>query len=313
VGNITTLSNLVTVGTLTSGSLGSGFTTVVVGRGGTGSTTLSQYNVLLGSTTNAIGIVRGRGTSGQFLTSQGDSEPPQWTTSAVDQALTYSWTGAHTFSTATTTFNNGIEAPLGIATSSNSKNASLSIELLAGSDRPALFIGDKGTSTPILEVKAGTTTFAGQYTLFDQYAVRARGSNTTATDGATTTVAWPAEDFDSGSIHDTSTNNSRLTAPIEGYWLITGTIELCPTSTTQAAASSYETIIRRNGSNNPALVYTREFIPASQAATVCMGNTLTTLARLNVNDYVELVVLQSFGVSATIGGDAFLSMSLIGK
>src|SRR3990167_10190955 len=39
---ITTLSNLVTVGTLTSGSLGSGFTTVVVAIGGTGSTTLAS-------------------------------------------------------------------------------------------------------------------------------------------------------------------------------------------------------------------------------------------------------------------------------
>lgn len=38
VASITTLSNLVTVGTLTSGSLGSGFTAVVTARGGTGST-----------------------------------------------------------------------------------------------------------------------------------------------------------------------------------------------------------------------------------------------------------------------------------
>src|SRR3990167_5967223 len=59
VQSITTLSNLVTVGTLTSGSLGSGFTTVAVARGGTGSTTLSSNQILLGSTTNAVNVVQG--------------------------------------------------------------------------------------------------------------------------------------------------------------------------------------------------------------------------------------------------------------
>lgn len=52
---ITTLSNLVTVGTLTSGSLGSGFTTVVVGRGGTGATDLT--GILAGNGTAAFGVI----------------------------------------------------------------------------------------------------------------------------------------------------------------------------------------------------------------------------------------------------------------
>ena len=105
IGNITSLPNLVTVGTLTSGSLGSGFTTVTVARGGTGSTTLALGLVLTGSTTNAIGTVAGYGTSGQFLTSQGAAKEPQWTTSSVNEAGTYAWTGSHSFSSATTTFN----------------------------------------------------------------------------------------------------------------------------------------------------------------------------------------------------------------
>src|SRR3990167_1830103 len=46
VASITTLSNLVTVGALSSGSLASGFTTVTAALGGTGSTTLSQYQIL---------------------------------------------------------------------------------------------------------------------------------------------------------------------------------------------------------------------------------------------------------------------------
>src|SRR3990167_9137649 len=78
VGNITTLSNLVTVGTLTSGSLGSGFTTVVVGRGGTGSTTLSANQVLLGNGTGNISVVSGLGSTDQVLTSNGASSAPTW-------------------------------------------------------------------------------------------------------------------------------------------------------------------------------------------------------------------------------------------
>ena len=114
VAAITTLSNLVTVGTLTSGSLGSGFTAVVVARGGTGSTTLSSNQVLLGNGTGNIGTVSGWGSSGQFLTSGGGVAAPTWTTSAVSLSDNYTWTGTHTFNTATTTHNGGFA----IATSS---------------------------------------------------------------------------------------------------------------------------------------------------------------------------------------------------
>src|SRR3990167_884586 len=94
VAAITTLANLVTVGTLTSGSLGSGFTTVVVARGGTGSTTLSANQVLLGNGTGNIGTVVGWGTSGQFLQSNGGVLAPTWATSAIDQGAAYTWTAA---------------------------------------------------------------------------------------------------------------------------------------------------------------------------------------------------------------------------
>ena|SRR3990167_475908 len=98
---ITTLSNLVTVGTLTSGSLGSGFTTVVVARGGTGSTTLSSNSVLLGNGTGNVSVVAGLGSSGQTLQSQGAGSPPQWAADTTDQTANYTWTGTHTFATST--------------------------------------------------------------------------------------------------------------------------------------------------------------------------------------------------------------------
>lgn len=96
---ITTLSNLATVGTITSGVWNG--TALNVNKGGTGTTTISQYNVLIGSSTNAIGIVTGQGTSGQFLTSNGTGQPPTWQSSAINQAADYDWTGTNTFATTT--------------------------------------------------------------------------------------------------------------------------------------------------------------------------------------------------------------------
>src|SRR3990167_898154 len=97
VAAITTLSNLVTVGTLTSGSLGSGFTTVVVGRGGTGSTTLSANQVLLGNGTGNIGVVVGWGLLGQGLLSNGGTLAPTWQAITTDQTANYIWSGTNTF------------------------------------------------------------------------------------------------------------------------------------------------------------------------------------------------------------------------
>jgi len=101
--NITTLTNLATIGTITSGTWNG--TTIAVTKGGTGSTTLSAFSILLGSTTNAVGTVSGFGTTGQFLTSNGAGVAPSWQTSAINQGDSYTWTGTHSFSGATITFN----------------------------------------------------------------------------------------------------------------------------------------------------------------------------------------------------------------
>ncbi len=99
VSSTTSLPFLAQVGTLTSGALGSGFTAVNVPQGGTGSTTLSSNQVLLGNGTGNIKVVSGYGSSGQFLTSGGNGVAPTWTTGAVDQTQNYTWTGLHTFNT----------------------------------------------------------------------------------------------------------------------------------------------------------------------------------------------------------------------
>lgn len=91
ISTLTTASSLATVGTITTGTWNAD--AISVAYGGTGSTTLSSNQVLLGNGTSALSVVSGYGTSGQFLTSQGTGSAPVWTTSAIDETGSYNFTG----------------------------------------------------------------------------------------------------------------------------------------------------------------------------------------------------------------------------
>lgn len=96
---VTTLANLSTVGTIGSGVWQG--TAVGAQYGGTGSSTLSQYQVLLGNGTGALTVPAGWGTSGQSLVSNGPGAKPSWQSVGVDQNANYTWTGTHVFATST--------------------------------------------------------------------------------------------------------------------------------------------------------------------------------------------------------------------
>ena len=143
VASITTLSGLVSIGTITTGTWGA--TDVTVANGGTGLSTLTANAVMLGAGASNVNFVSGLGSSGQFLTSQGASSDPTWTTSAIDQALDYIWTGHHIFSTL-------------FATNASSTNATTTNNLRVQND---LYVdGGIGTTT-VGGLQIGTTTFTG--------------------------------------------------------------------------------------------------------------------------------------------------------
>lgn len=98
--SLTSASSLATVGTITSGTWSG--TAIAVGKGGTGTTSPSTYQVLLGNGANGLTVASSTGTSGQFLTSNGTGAYPSWQTSSVNQAANYSWTGTHSFAATTT-------------------------------------------------------------------------------------------------------------------------------------------------------------------------------------------------------------------
>ncbi len=104
-------------------------------------------------------------------------------------------------------------------------------------------------------------------------------------------VALDSEEYDNNAIHDTVTNNTRLTAKTAGYYKITG----------KAAWTTNTT-----GSRHVALWVNAN--PVSQSNTNTLSSTMTYIGDtavvkyLNVNDYVELVVYQSSGANLNLMG-----------
>lgn len=101
---VTSLLNLATVGTITTGTWNAD--AISVAKGGSGTTTPSKYQVILGNGSSGFTVASGTGTAGQFLTSNGTGANPTWQTSSVSQGANYTWTGGHIFNSASTTVQN---------------------------------------------------------------------------------------------------------------------------------------------------------------------------------------------------------------
>jgi hypothetical protein len=102
-----------------------------------------------------------------------------------------------------------------------------------------------------------------------------------------TALAFNTERYDTDTIHDTVTNNSRLTCKTAGTYHIQGTI-----SWEAAAAGTYRLCrIRLNGTT---LIASSTYAPSAFAA-VSNDHIVSTDYALAVNDYVELVVQHNAG------------------
>ena len=68
-------ASITTVGTLTSGALGTGFTTVAVPQGGTGLSTITARGVVFGNGTSAVGVTGTSSIDGSFLREDSEGNP----------------------------------------------------------------------------------------------------------------------------------------------------------------------------------------------------------------------------------------------
>lgn len=100
---------------------------------------------------------------------------------------------------------------------------------------------------------------------------------TTCTNASETAIALAAEDYDTDTMHDTVTNNSRVTFKTAGLFVISGLIPF-----DAATSGKREAFIRLNGSG---AYLAMQSMPASSVATYM---SLTATYKFAVNDYVEL-------------------------
>lgn len=123
-------------------------------------------------------------------------------------------------------------------------------------------------------------------------ACRVRHSTTqSTTDGTFKLVGFDSEDYDTASMHDTVTNNSRLTVPVSGKYLIQAVIEFAANGTGMRAV-----YYRINGGAD--IYLSTE--PAVAGASTKHRITAVTIDDLAANDYVEIRVKQTSGGSLNI-------------
>lgn len=131
-----------------------------------------------------------------------------------------------------------------------------------------------------------------------------RTASQTITTATTTQIAFDAEDFDTDTMHDTATNNTRITIKTAGVYLVTATVAWASNAT-----GSRQAFFHLNGSNTTG---TGPKAYASTAGVVgTPGDTITAIAPLAVNDYIELSVRQDSGGNLDVeGGDDYYKVSM---
>ena len=107
-----------------------------------------------------------------------------------------------------------------------------------------------------------------------------------------TALTFNSEDYDTGSMHSTSSNTSRITVPSShaGLYVMTGTVAFDSNATGFRAVSFYK---------NGAILYTpAQTQPITGSLTVV---NVTAWAVLAVADYIELFAYQSSGGALNTG------------
>jgi len=114
--------------------------------------------------------------------------------------------------------------------------------------------------------------------------------------GTDTAVQFDSERFDNAALHDTATNNTRVTAPIAGVYALTASLVFGTSN-----AGHYTARLRLNGSTR--IAYDSRTLPsgALDAARVTIG----TVYKLAAGDYVEVMAEHFTGASNTVTSHEF--------
>lgn len=164
---------------------------------------------------------------------------------------------------------------------------------MATKRKPLVQVNGELTELPVGDAIESTAIGARVYSTASAQTVA------TATEAA---LNFNAEQFDSDTCHDNSTNPNRLTCKTAGKYLITGAIRYQSNATGYRGAS-----LRVNGGTYIGLA-------GSQAANGQVTQiTVVTIYDLAVNDYIELIAYQESGstLNLEVVGTAVPSLGFI--
>lgn len=138
----------------------------------------------------------------------------------------------------------------------------------------------------VAQVSSGGTTFAGARVWKD--------ADTTIGSAAEVAISFNQQRFNvGGPFHDTSTNPTRLTAPVTAYYAIGASFRLTPGNTTETKGIGGS--IRLNGTAANYISYTSGY--GARADSDNFEFNMHTIWKLNANDYVELAIYNQRTIS----------------
>ena len=111
------------------------------------------------------------------------------------------------------------------------------------------------------------------------------------TNPSVTTLAFDTERYDTANMHDNATNNSRLTAPVNGIYAVTAQVSWSPNGT-----GVRDLELRKNGTTD---------IDFDESALPDQNQEVTTQVRLAAGDYVEALVQQATNPQVTLNIEKF--------
>jgi len=141
------------------------------------------------------------------------------------------------------------------------------------------------TGTPIASTWGNAVKAATDY-LANPPACRVYHNTTqSATSGAALYLAFNSERFDTDTMHDTVTNNSRITFKTAGVYVVNGVVELAG----DTDYTDLQVFIEMNGTTT--IGFHRDLNPGTNTNVRLW--TITTIYKFAVNDYVRLGIVQT--------------------
>ncbi len=201
-----------------------------------------------------------------------------------------------------------VEGSVGIGTNASAPTSKLQVDGTVNSTGLKVVDGNQGTGKVLTSDASGNATWQTPGGAF----IGAKAYGAAASIWAVeTTVNLPNEVYDSGSLHDTVTNNSRITAAVAGFYNVGASVCF------KDGDPDVERILRLK--KNGALVALSKVVYSTSSGTSGEHCTsINTIVQLAANDYISMTVFAAASfyfttIAATAGAEPTLWMSRIGN